>query len=83
MIVINVVIQALEYRTADKSDSLNISPCARWVVCPLSGPCAPEGTGRTAGGIYTPGGFENTENIPCSNHDCRFPAAWQLGQQRE
>ena len=58
------------------SGSLNISPCASWVVCPWA---APEGT---AGGLCTPCWFENTEKkIPCSNG--RFPAAWQLGQQQE
>ena len=57
------------------SDScLNISQRSCWVVCPL---------GRTRGhGLYTPGGFKNTEKkIPCSNG--RFPAAWLLGPQRE
>ena len=59
------------------SDSFNISPRARWVVCPL---------GRTrrlgtASGLYTPGGFEKRrKKIPCSNG--RIPAAWPLGQQR-
>ena len=57
------------------SDSLNISPRALWVVCPWA---APEGT---AGGVYTPCGFEKEKKIPCSN--VRFPAAWPLGQQRE
>ena len=56
------------------SDSLNISPRARWVVLPL---------GRTRGHgrrrfIY-PRRVE--KKIPCSNG--RFPAAWPLGQQRE
>ena len=45
----------------------------------LGGRTRPEGTD---GGLYTPGGFENTEKkIPCSND--RFPAGWSLSQQRE
>ena len=40
------------------SDSLNISPRARWVVCPL-GRRGTRAEG-TAGGLYTPGGFEKT-----------------------
>ena len=40
---------------------------------------APEGT---AGELYTPGGFENTEKKNQFSNG-RFPAAWPLGQQRE
>ena len=45
----------LSWQLEPVSDSLNISPRARWVVCPWA---APEGT---AGGLYIPGGFENTK----------------------
>ena len=69
---------AADCPAASGSDSLNISPRTRWVVCPLGSTRGP----GTAGGLFTPGGFENTEKkIPRSNG--RFPAALPLGQQRE
>ena len=59
---------------------MNISPHARWVVCPLGST-----RGHAQQVIYPlrrAGRFENREKkIPCSN-GC-FPAAWPLGQQRE
>ena len=58
------------------SDSLNISPRARWVVPPGPHP-------RARPAVYIPpaGSRIEKKKIPCS--DGRFPAAWPLGQQRE
>ena len=58
------------------SDSLNISPRARWVVCPLG--CT-RGHGRRF--IYPRRVRDERKKIPCGN--CRFSAVWPLGQQRE
>ena len=57
------------------SGGLNISPLARWVVCP---------PGRTRGhgpGIKSLADSRIQLKIQCSNG--RFPATWPLGQQRE
>ena len=60
------------------SDRLNISPHACWVVCPLGNI-----RGHCRRVIYPRQvQVKNTEKkIQCSNG--RFPAEWQLGQQRE
>ena len=43
-------------RRSAVSDRLNISPRARWVVTCV--PCQRAAPEDTAGGLYTPGGFE-------------------------
>ena len=73
-------------RAVSDSDCLSndISPRARWVVCPL---CSTRSPGTAAGGLYAPGGFENTEkkNQCHGTSNGRVPAAsaWPQGQQRE
>ena len=58
--------------TLHYSDSLNISPRARWVVCPMGRTRGPGHCRRVQ--VHYPSGFENTEKkIPCSNGS--FPAA--------
>ena len=67
----------LDWPVGSDSRGLNISPRARWVVCPLG---STRGHGRLFIYLRRVRG-EKKEDPICSNG--RFPAAWQLGQQRE